>query len=510
MNLTQEQQAFVESLLQKTPVFLSARAGTGKTSTILAGVKALLESGVPKEDITIIAFNKKNQQELQAKTPVGTYTLHSLGFRALKEVLPGVQISEDKTFKLLCQEPHRPGSNSRDTFRDTLRLVGVAKAAGLVPKAKGLLKSSLVEDTPQTWLNLQSTYELFDADLKMARRVLVKSNAQAMKDRLIDFGDMVYLPMALQKKIATTPWTIVDEAQDLSPLDLSLLTGTRAKIWYVGDPFQTIYAWRGAGAKNIESLGLPVLPLTNCWRCSGAIIQEARKFVPDIRTTNPQGDPVAKSSWMPHWPSHKPSTIIARTNATLIGIALELKKSPGTRVFILGKDFAKTLGELLAKLKGQARTQLLESLEKWQSKTLAKYPHKAGEIKDQAKCLKTILEGTFGRKDAEKALGELFLDEPQPGAWTLTTVHKAKGLEWPEVFVLDWHKPRVAGPESSWILDEDRNLRYVARTRAQARLTIIQADAIQQATGQSQERGELLSPEGELLSGGERGQGLWD
>ena len=522
MNPTEEQKAFISSLTRREPTFLSARAGTGKTTTIRLGVEALLASGVPPQEISAVAFNKANQEDLSRALPlsVKVSTLHSLGFAALRRFLPKrLQIEDDKVYRLLTRAGIR-GKNARDTFKDTLRLVSVAKNWALLPSpgkgaSKGPWKEGLVPDTGESWTSLVEHFEIWDADIIKAREVLLASNKAALEEGLIDFDDMVYLPLVLGARILAADFLIVDEAQDLSPLNLALLKSTPSKIWYVGDPFQAIYGWRGAASGLVEKLGLPVLPLTNCWRCSGEIISEARKYVPDIQTTNPAGLPVRVLKVLPDFSSLEPATILARTNSTLISIALKLRASR-KRACIFGRDFVKTLEGILGKLKGTNSKTLLESLRAWAEKMSDKYPHQAHLIRDYFKCLKTILQEVSGAQAALQLLKEIFSDSPQPGDWVLSTIHKAKGKEFQKVYLIDW----TPKGEQGWMKEEERNLKYVGITRAREELIIIPEDLL--LTGSLDERTfaqthpftwgdqDLYSEEGELLSSPTREDGLWD
>ena len=530
MNPTSEQEAFIQTLKEKRPCFLSARAGTGKTTTIRLGIEALIESGVPAQEISAIAFNKANQEDLAKALPlaVKVSTLHSLGFAAVRRFLPRTTIANDKVFKILSSAGIR-GKNSRDTFRDTLRLVSVAKSWGLVPlQAKATSTrwhQGLVPDTPAVWASLVEHFELWDASIEKARETLQESNLRALKGGEIDFDDMVYLPVALGLKIIAPDYLIVDEAQDLSPLNLEMLKEVPSKIWYVGDPYQAIYGWRGAESRLIESLGLPVLPLTNCWRCSGAIISEARKLVGDIQTDNPTGLPVRHlRSGEVDFLQESPATILARRNAVLINLALQFRRG-NKRVCIFGRDFVKALEGVLDKLKGTNSKALKESLFAWSAKMQAKFPHKTGEIQDYTKCLATVLSEVSGVQAAKKLLEELFSDTPREGEWILSTIHKAKGKEFPRVWLLDWKKKG----EQSWMKVEERNLEYVAITRAKDELirmpepegqidieaSLQQGQLIDIKTGEvgsfwTPQGQDLYSPSGELLSSPTRENGLWD
>lgn len=477
IKITPEQQAFIETFCSKTPCFLSARAGTGKTTTIRLAFEEAQRRGIPTSALSAVAFNKANQEDLARSLGLGVKvsTLHSLGLSTLKGFFPRVEIFQSKLFDLTCISGVR-----RKAFGDTMRLVSAAKNWGLQPSPEKMFKKSLLEDTPENWAFLQDYYELFEADLQIARQILIESNKEALKKYIIDFDDMVYLPVVLGLQVFGTELMVVDEAQDLSPLNLEMLKKTPSKISYVGDPYQCIYSWRGAVEDTVESLGLPVLPLTESFRCSGNIIKEAQKLVPDIKTSNEKGLPVIRYFHLPDFTKVSPSTVLSRRNATLISLALymrTLKDSLGRKllVYIQGRDLAKTLITILNDLKGTNSTTLRQSLLDWREKIIRKYPHKEGELKDYFECLNTILSEASGKREAEKLIEGLFTDKPDASAWTLSTIHRAKGKEWDTVFLLDWTPKTLT---QGWMRKEDRNLRYVGITRAKKQLFIIDETAL--------------------------------
>ena len=141
-----------------------------------------------------------------------------------------------------------------------------------------------------------------------------------------------------------------------------------------------------------------------------------------------------------------------------------------------------------------------------------KYPHQDGQILDYAASLGVNLDEVSGTQAAKKQLGEIFLDEPRVGGWILSTIHKAKGKEFEKVWLFDWEKKG----EQGWMKEEERNLEYVAITRAKNQLIRIPQELLE-LESKRQERQEFLlgdedlySPEGELLSSPTREDGLWD
>jgi superfamily I DNA/RNA helicase len=74
-----------------------------------------------------------------------------------------------------------------------------------------------------------------------------------------------------------------------------------------------------------------------------------------------------------------------------------------------------------------------------------------------------------------KKIESFFSDEPN-GNLTLATCHKAKGMEWNTVFILDENRffPRWA--KLSWMIEQEKNLKYVAITRSKQNLIFINSN----------------------------------
>jgi superfamily I DNA/RNA helicase len=88
-------------------------------------------------------------------------------------------------------------------------------------------------------------------------------------------------------------------------------------------------------------------------------------------------------------------------------------------------------------------------------------------IDDQVEMLCAIAEGLNGVREIEDRINALFTDTDgrEKPAVTLSTVHKAKGLEWNRVFVLN--------ETFKWRGGQEDNVYYVAVTRAKKHLTFV-------------------------------------
>jgi superfamily I DNA/RNA helicase len=127
----------------------------------------------------------------------------------------------------------------------------------------------------------------------------------------------------------------------------------------------------------------------------------------------------------------------------------------------------------------------LARYERAESETMlaAGTPYKAQSIHDRCDTIRALCEDLDTGRGSVRALRlrieELFKDSEGgmrgPRMLTLSTVHKAKGREWPRVFLLH---PKALMPSKrarpGWELEQEHNLMYVAYTRAQSELVFVE------------------------------------
>jgi len=156
---------------------------------------------------------------------------------------------------------------------------------------------------------------------------------------------------------------------------------------------------------------------------------------------------------------------------------------------MLGRDIGKGLINLTSKLAkddGMPITAFQEVMNAWLDKECAialanDKPDRVDKLTDQVECLRATIEGanpaTVG--DLRAILQRVFSKEN--GQVILSSIHRAKGLEWPLVVHLDpWRIPSkqaqfAAANGDPKPLEQEYNLKYVAETRTKH--TLINADA---------------------------------
>jgi len=484
---------FEQPAMGSPNLVVRARAGTGKTTTILEGV-----SRAPEQRIIFAAFNKRIAEELSAKNRnpnAEIKTLHAIGFACVRRYREGIRIERQAGTRQNFLAESVCGAQAPDAIK---RLVGklVTKAREMAPHAteRGELLDLIEEfecnPDPQ-WLEAG-----FDADFIEARALdALKLAADVKSGEEIDFADMLFLPVRNHWLQPLYDLGVVDEAQDMSATQLELFLGVIAKggrIAVVGDDRQAIYAFRGADSGSIDRLKAELnaeeLGLTVTYRCAKVIVLEAQHLVPDLQAaaSAPDGLLTALPSLELLTAQAEPGDfILSRTNAPLAKVAMALIRA-NKRVRIQGKDIGAGLKALVKKIAtGKAANsiaELLAKLERWEEKEVdrvmkAQRPDRAEGIRDKADTLRVLCEGVQGARELEARLDTLFADSGG-AAVICSSVHKAKGLEAQKVFVL-FPTLYPKAPDGVKItaarVREEQNIHYVAITRAIFHLVLVHA-----------------------------------
>lgn len=482
---TDEQSAAISAASAEGSLMISAYAGCAKSSTLEMMAPRIADASLA------LAFNKKIAQEIGARLPPNfqTKTLNALGHGAWSRRLGrGLKIVERKTGLLVTEiaKSAKVGLSS-EQWDWTRQTVHKAMAAGLLPQAARFPEGQgLLQDSPEEWTNLafEAGVPQDECDLvcDLARRVLIEDIEMALRGE-ISFDDQVYCPTVLGAPWAKFPTIMVDESQDLSPLNhrqlaLSLRLGGR--LIAVGDSRQAIYAFRGADAESMSNLrglseGWTDLPLTLTFRCPHEIVKRQQDHAPGFRAapSNLRGRIVDLRESPDGWDLPQGAlTVLCRNNAPLLSLAFKLLRN-GIGCQMLGRDIGKGLQALLRKLTDPEDSAdiVREKIQAWMDRevSLAEANGRAAladSVTDRGECLLTVLES--GAPDA-RGLAALLeaLFAKTAGQVTLSSIHRAKGLEWPQVLHLDpWRLPSKAAKRAGGsALEQEWNLKYVCETR---------------------------------------------
>lgn len=198
-----------------------------------------------------------------------------------------------------------------------------------------------------------------------------------------------------------------------------------------------------------------------------------------------QSSPTAPEGSVLFLPSYDPATfqptaaILCRNTAPLVSFAFSLiQRRIGCRV--LGREIGQGLNLLIDKLHAKDLEQLQTKLEMYEMRETQKFIRKGDEqsadaVRDRVSCISLFLSQAESITLLKSAIASLF-DDTAKGLLTLSTVHKSKGLEWQDVFILDFDK-YMPSPyaKQAWQRKQEENLIYVAITRAKLNLYYIES-----------------------------------
>jgi superfamily I DNA/RNA helicase len=473
---------------------IEAVAGAGKTTTLIN----LLDRTTGA--VAFMAYNKKIAEEIAVKAaPLGLNgrvrigTVHSFGFSALRTACPRTKVDGKKLItiaKRLTQNKRLPA----ELHQFAIKAASMAKQAGI-----GAMID--INDTKE-WANMIAHHAIdellpedFDlsAGIRSAVSLLIASNDMASE--IVDFDDMVYLPLQRGLNLQTYNWVLLDEAQDTNATRRALackLLAPGGRLVAVGDPAQAIYGFTGADSDSLglirEEFSAITLPLTVSYRCPKAVIEEARRWVQHIQpaAAAAQGSVERideKAFWAETYATlTADDAILCRNTAPLVEIAYSLIRR-GKGCIIEGRDIGMGLIKLATKWKTVATVEdLRNKLGRWSQAEIARATDRgqdaqAAKIEDQTSTLFEIMSALPDDahiSSVEVAINKLFGDTPageRPKVVTLSTIHKSKGREWPRVI---WWGANAFQPSpyarQEWQQGQERNLMYVAATRAQETL----------------------------------------
>lgn len=212
------------------PVLVLAGPGTGKTRTLVARVLHLLDEGIGARRILAVTFTRRAASEMDAR---------------LAEALPqGSPLPRTDTLHALALELWHK------THADVPVLLSEESARRVFAEANA-------EEPPQTLREAWQTVNLARERMEMPPPEFMEASARyhAQKNawNLADYTDLLEFWLEqINGGLYHSPWghVLVDEVQDLSPLQLalvrSLLSPSGEGFFGIGDPDQSIYGFRGA------------------------------------------------------------------------------------------------------------------------------------------------------------------------------------------------------------------------------------------------------------------------
>ncbi len=488
------QEAIFEAIHAGTgDLVVEAVAGSGKTTTLVEAGKRL-PTGT---SALFCAFNKAIADTLATRlngSGVEAKTLHSLGKQALERHLGSrTKVEGRKPYKLIDKyiryhhaDLIRSQNEDRLYLTDEGRLVQEAML-----KLLDFCRLTLTPpDDHAALIQMCLHYEidLEDRALDALPWLITQDEETARRAYEIDFTDMIWLPVKWNIPMPTYQWVFVDESQDLNKCQLEMVLKCRqpgGRMVFVGDRSQAIYFFAGADDRSIpniiERTQAQTLPLSINYRCPTSVLKLAQEVVPHIeaRPDAPEGAVIQIPSDKLVDTAQPGDMILCRLTAPLISECINFIKH-GVPARVEGRDIGKQLTQIVDKVALRDRftyDTFLVHLNGYRIQQVQMLvdkdadPTQITSMEDRCDAVGACYEDMDAKDlDDLKAKIESLFAEERPKI-KLATIHRAKGLEAPRVFIIAPEKLplQVSGPQMA----QEYNLRYVAVTRAQETLFVV-------------------------------------
>ena len=610
--LNPEQREAVQST--EGPLLVLAGAGSGKTRVLTSRIAYLIGGcGIPSESILAVTFTNKAAGEMKERvakllgpeaTDLAIGTFHSICVRILRRDIG--HLGRSRGFVIYDD------ADSLGVIKEVLRRNDLDPKAHDPRRIRWRIDQWKNEGT----LPASAMESAYDIDDELSAKIYAGYQRMLVDANALDFGDIILAtvqlfrqhPRVLEFYQRRWQYVLVDEYQDTNGVQyelVNLLAAVHRNLCVVGDPDQSIYAWRGANVRNILEFEndydeAKVIKLERNYRSTQPILSAASAVVSNnvarrdkrLVTEREGGDPIqffeaeddreeaqfvvrrimqAKSDGE----SYGGCAVLYRTNAQSRGLEEELLKYDVPYAVVGGVRFydraeikdamaylrllvnprddqalrrivnrptrgiGKTTIERASERAVQEDLTLLESLGRTAETGGGRSASKVRVFLDMIDSLRSelnqlpldqligrvldasgylaalskeatpeaesrrdnLLELMASARDFEDANADLpeedrtvldlFLDqvalisdldqwEDRAERVSLMTVHSAKGLEFPYVFLVGMEErifPHASSSGDEESLEEERRLCYVAMTRAMDRLFITHASA---------------------------------
>ena len=344
-----------------------------------------------------------------------------------------------------------------------------------------------------------------------------KSRQQFETQGVIDFTDMLWITF---NKLKYDNWEVpywalytniyCDEVQDFSNIQLNFLKfikRTKGRYVFIGDFHQAIYNFAGANAQafnQIPKMFAPVetFDLPICYRCAKSHLSRVNREygIPILPCDDaPLGfvKTIDKNKISEY--AKAGDMVISRKNKWIAEVVLDLARN-GTPIFIEDKEMVVAIKRQIL----SSKCTSVGTFEKFLQKVISNYNKKLFEIVsknvreggheeerleavaetnskiDNTSFLLEILEGYLENHASSDSVSKFsnFIDKllnttPSPNCVRLCSIHKAKGLEATNVFVLNEAKINYDFRNSKEQNVQEKNLSYIATTRAKEGLYLV-------------------------------------
>jgi DNA helicase-2/ATP-dependent DNA helicase PcrA len=464
-------------------IVISAVAGSGKSTTLMELLKR------SRKKTLMLAFNKSIQEDLEKKIvdlelkQGKALTLHSLGLSAIRKNHKKVYIEKNKAYSIFFEVLNKnkkwfKGMSTGDRSKLMFTIIDFDSISRI------FLTDDLKEINFHALNMDKSTFTEFPYFVELWEYYLtVRERFNSANDLIIDFTDMIYLPVAKNYDLPIDPYYLfIDECQDLNlvqhKLIDKLINGPVKKWVAVGDPKQAIYGFSGSHTTSFdlfsEKENTVLLPLDINYRCSSSIIAKANEIFNNLIPFKSEYGVVANENKVENIKEN--SLIICRNSKPIFQLFIDLL-SIGKNPSLVGEDILNKMLHFFSPYKDlhietaldrlYAEMEILLNKKDSSDQSAIKYY----VFRENLECGMILIKKFYSTEQTKNFKTSVFIDKLKAifnveSDIKICTIHKSKGLEADTVYILNESLIPSKFAKSKQQLEQEQNLKYVARTRA--------------------------------------------
>lgn len=491
---------------------IKATAGSGKTTTLVSSMKLIPKS----EKCMFIAFNNSIVNELKERLKDNkncrVRTIHSLGLLMYRRNYGNDFEVDEYKYRTYLKNNIGDLTGIEEGTKMTTHMINdyIESISALIDYSRFNIAKT-VEDVEKVADNYDIPVSFDECEVALKCLKWGRENIKT-----IDYTDMVWLPyeLSMSSNGLQYDWIFFDEAQDATKMAIELFKkcfkeGTR--FVSCGDSDQMINIFAGSSPEAFQFMidqpntTLFKLPVT--YRCAKKITEFANAFVPEMQSREdaPDGEIISECS------SNilkDGDMVLSRAKAPLMKLYTKLLRK-NINCYIKGNDIGVNLIKTIESYKKEELNSDLsgEGLFVWLYDKLFDMRNKLIEKRgldlkdatlsinvmamyDSINALTILAEKCDTKSELIGRIRKIFKEESN--GVCLSTVHKSKGLEADNVYILCNSTMPSKLAHRDWEKLQEKNLQYVAYTRAKNRLGFISEKEIKPC-GSSSEPMEILN-----------------
>lgn len=290
--MNEEQEKAVQTL---NDTLLIAGAGSGKTFTIINKINHLIDNNIYKEkDILVISFTNESVNDIKRKCSknIEISTFHKLAINILKD--ENYHLANNNLLDFIINEYFESFAKFD---KKTKQIITRIKVETSVNSLKQYIKT-FINLYKANYTNIKKLWNLYKKSffinkdyLKIILDIYLIYQRELESSGTHDFNDLIInAQKQIEAKTKKVPYKfiIIDEFQDTSYTRLNLILSIKkinqAKIFFVGDDYQSIYRFSGLDLNiflNIQKYipTIEILKLVQNYRNNQETINLANKFI---------------------------------------------------------------------------------------------------------------------------------------------------------------------------------------------------------------------------------------